>query len=369
MKVPYFDFNAVPHEIRQEWKKSIEEVLSAGQFIGGSFVGGFEKAWAEYLQVNHAVGVGNGLDALVLSLRALNITTGSRVAVPSHTFMATWLAVESVGATPVGVDVDARGLIDLDLLESLNQRLDAVIPVHLHGQMVDMKRLTEWAFSRNIKVVEDCAQAHGAALDGKYAGTWGDIGAYSFYPTKNLGALGDAGSVVTNNPELARKIRSLGNYGTVAGDKYNYESFGINSRLDPVQAGVLKVNLKHLENWNSRRREIASQYLGALIPKSAKLLTWNLEQSVWHHFVLLTPHREILKQHLLDEGIQTEIHYPQCAGDAFSALKGVASQDFKKGRRISETTISLPIHPWITDDQVDYVVAVLGSEKSLNLLN
>ena len=197
--VPYFSFDNVPVSLKNQWQVAFSEVVEDGQFIGGKFVEKFEKEWAEYLGTNFCVGVANGYDALVLSLKALGIMPGDYVAVPAHTFMATWLAVSAVGAEPIGIDCDENGLIDLSILESCKINLSAVIPVHMHGQMVDMSRLMNWATENHVRVIEDCAQAHGAEIYGKKAGTWGDIGAFSFYPTKNLGGLGDAGAVTTSD--------------------------------------------------------------------------------------------------------------------------------------------------------------------------
>ena len=248
MKIPFFSLTDIPAEIKAGWSNAINETISSGRFIGGNEVQNFESNFADYLDVKNVIGVGNGYDALVIALKALGIGNGDRVAVPAHTFMATWLAVAAVGAEPIGIDCDKNGLLDLNLLEDLSPRPNAVIPVHMHGAMVDMERLVTWANKFNVYIVEDCAQAHGAIQKGKKAGSWGDISAFSFYPTKNLGALGDAGAVVTSNSELAVKSRAYANYGSSVRNKYEYEQLGINSRLDSIQAGILNFNLSYLKN-------------------------------------------------------------------------------------------------------------------------
>lgn len=365
MKVPFFDFNEAPAALKENWKESINRVISSGRFIGGSEVFNFEDNWANYLGIEYATGVANGLDAIVLGLRALDIGPGSLVAVPSHTFIATWLAVEAVGATPVGIDCNHLGLMDLSILESLDYRVDAVIPVHMHGQMVDMLRLSLWAKTRGIKIIEDCAQAHGAKIHGQFAGTWGDIGAFSFYPTKNLGALGDGGIVVSSDEALARKVRSLGNYGSTPENKYQYERTGVNSRLDPIQAAALDVNLHYLEEWNINRKRICTRYIEALGKVNVTMLNNNPEKSVWHHFVVLPQNRDVARIELASMGVMTEIHYPECAEDSFAGISTHTSTKPKMARELATRTLSLPLSPWMNDEQIDYVVACITSPKVL----
>lgn len=360
--VPFFSFHDAPSELRAEWDDAAKRVISSGRFIGGKVVETFEDEWADYLGVKHAIGVGNGYDALYIALRVLGVGPGDLVAVPAHTFIATWLAVHAVGATPVGVDCDSRGLIDLDLLEALPRKLKAVIPVHMHGLMVDMKRLTQWATKTEVLVVEDCAQAHGAQIDGKFAGTWGDIGAFSFYPTKNLGALGDSGAVVTNSDPLASALKSFGNYGSVLGNKYSYSSFGVNSRLDPIQASFLSINLKYLDQWNESRRAIAKTYIGEL----EKLAVPPLQPdptSVFHHFAVLVKDRQGAMKALHEESIGTEIHYPQSASADFASISGEAKPDYPVSDLISRHILSLPISPWMQVSQIDSVIKALNQES------
>jgi dTDP-4-amino-4,6-dideoxygalactose transaminase len=362
--VEFFSFKSAPNELREEWRVAISEVVNSGQFIGGPVVNKFEIEWAEYLDVNHAIGVGNGYDAIVVSLKVLGIGPGDFVAVPSHTFIATWLAVGAVGATPVGIDCDSHGLMDLDLLENLNLSLAAVIPVHMHGQCVDMPRLVAWSGRKNIRVIEDCAQAHGAKIGGKFVGTWGDFGAFSFYPSKNLGALGDGGALVTGSDSWASKARSYVNYGSIVGDKYRYQINGINSRLDPVQAASLSVNLKYLDVWNLRRKQIATRYDDFFSDKGIPSFRAS-NDSVFHHFIALSDNRDQTRDILLGHGIKTEIHYPECARTSFAKFnKDLLESTSENAVKMATQTLSLPVSQWMTDEEVDYVLDVLNLESS-----
>jgi dTDP-4-amino-4,6-dideoxygalactose transaminase len=362
-KVDFFSFKEAPDSLQQEWQVAIREVLDSGQFIGGAHVSNFENEWANYLGAEHAIGVGNGYDAIVVGLKILGIGEGDIVAVPSHTFIATWLAVDAVGATPIGIDCNQYGLIDLEELESHVLDFAAVIPVHMHGQMVDMPRLMAWAKKNNVKVVEDCAQAHGARIDGKLAGTWGDFGAFSFYPTKNLGAIGDAGSLVTNDESLANQARSFVNYGSTQGNKYEYQLRGINSRLDPIQAAVLSVNLGYLDSWNARRREIAKIYMDSFKESGITFLPIQRD-SVFHHFVLLSENRDITRKLLEAAGIKTEIHYPESANKSFSKFQENFLAELSNiASTFARTTLSIPISPWMTDSSVHTVVNAVLSSK------
>lgn len=364
-KVDFFSFQAAPDSLKKEWEAATRAVIDSGQFIGGPYVAKFESEWASYLGVNHAIGVGNGYDAIVVALKILGISEGDLVAVPSHTFVATWLAVGAVGATPVGIDCNVSGLMDVDLLKSHTLKFAAVIPVHMHGQMVDMPRLVSWASVNEVKVIEDCAQAHGARIDGKLAGTWGDFGAFSFYPTKNLGALGDAGALVTNDAQLASDARSYVSYGSVPGNKYKYQFNGINSRLDPMQAAVLSVNLQYLDAWNTRRNEIAKIYteklqtLGIIILKTES-------DSVFHHFIVESENRDATRKLLDSMGIKTEIHYPECAEISYGKFKkDYATGDIDNASRLSSKTLSLPISPWMSDERVHLVIDSLRKPEAL----
>ena len=358
MNIPFFSLTDIPAEIKAGWSNAVNETISSGRFIGGNEVQNFESNFADYLGVKNVIGVGNGYDALVIALKALGIGNGDRVAVPAHTFMATWLAVAAVGAEPIGIDCDSTGLLDLDLLENLSPRPNAVIPVHMHGAMVNMERLTNWAYQFGIYIVEDCAQAHGASQNGKKSGSWGDISAFSFYPTKNLGALGDGGAVVTNNAELAVKSRTYANYGSSVINKYEYELLGINSRLDSIQSGILNFNLRYLDEWNERRNEIATIYIDGLADKIEIL--HQTQSSVWHHFVVLAKKRDELQRYLASNGIGTEIHYPQVAAIQFQTLKNSSSSDnWDNALRISRSTLSLPISPWLKNEEIKKIISLI----------
>jgi len=364
-KVDFFSFKDAPDSLKEEWKAATKVVIDSGQFVGGPYVSKFEAEWANYLGVNHAIGSGNGYDAIVVALKVLGIGEGDLVAVPSHTFVATWLAVGAVGATPVGIDCNTSGLMDVDLLQSHNSNFSAVIPVHMHGQMVDMPKLVNWANSNGVKIIEDCAQAHGARIDGKLAGTWGDFGAFSFYPTKNLGALGDAGSLVTNDEALAADARSYVNYGSVPGNKYEYQFNGINSRLDPIQAAVLSVNLKYLDAWNVKRNEIAEIYIDGLKPLGIKTLRIERD-SVFHHFIVESANRDITKKLLDASGIKTEIHYPESAEVSFSKFgEKHFSSETKIAVALSKKTLSLPISPWMNEESVETVIKAISTKNIL----
>ena len=362
MKVDFFTFNSAPKVLKQEWQEVISMVLDSGQFIGGSTVTSFENEWSAYLRISHTIGVGNGYDALVIALRALDVGPGDYVAVPSHTFIATWLAVAAVGAIPVGIDCDSNGLMDLNLLEIESIIFSVVIPVHMHGQMVDMQRLMNWAKQQNIKVIEDCAQAHGAEIYGKKSGTWGDIGAFSFYPTKNLSAIGDAGAIVTNNAEIADRVRSIANYGSIPNNKYEYQYLGVNSRLDPIQAAVLNVNIKYLDSWNESRRLVAKKYSSGL--QKIPIFSTTAE-SIFHHYISISENRTMTRSLLKSQGIETEIHYPKSAEDNYYNITKINSnRKSPKAKELAQKTISLPISPWIKDSEIDYVLGQISLEST-----
>lgn len=356
MKVDFFSFNSAPETLKKEWKEAISSVVDFGQFIGGPSVTAFENEWSTYLGVEHTVGVGNGYDALVIALKALEVGPGDFVAVPSHTFIATWLAVAAVGAIPIGIDCDLHGLMDLQLLESEETTFAAVIPVHMHGQMVDMPRLMKWAKVQGVKVIEDCAQAQGAEIAGKKSGTWGDIGAFSFYPTKNLGALGDAGALVTSQSYLANRARSIANYGSAPKNKYEYQFLGINSRLDPIQAAILSVNLKHLNSWNEIRKSVARKYSKSLSELGIPHLSYT-DEAVYHHYVTISESRAETRKLLSEHGVNTEIHYPECSAESFRKLQNLHSNKISQNaKNLASKTLSLPISPWMKNSEIEYVI-------------
>jgi dTDP-4-amino-4,6-dideoxygalactose transaminase len=353
--IPFFSFSLAPESLKSAWKSVIGEAIDSGRFVGGELVTEFENRWKASIKVEYAVGVGNGFDGLVLALKALGVGSGDKVAVPSHTFIATWNAISAVGATPIGVDVDEFGLINLDELQMISG-LKCVIPVHMHGAMVDMVRLNIWARSQSVRVIEDASQAHFAQSESGYAGTFGDIGVFSLYPTKNLGALGDAGVLVTNNSELAEFVRSFANYGASSEDKYFHNSFGVNSRLDSIQAAALLVNLSESQAWNVHRKKLAKAYLENITEQSyVRFMHPDPDQSVWHHFPILTTDRKRLMEYLLQRGISTDIHYPNLAGYEYARIMAGKVVHYPTGERIAETILSLPISPWHTMEDILYV--------------
>ncbi|MDP9104410.1 MAG: DegT/DnrJ/EryC1/StrS family aminotransferase [Candidatus Eremiobacteraeota bacterium] len=355
MKAPYA-------ELRDELDAAYRAVMEGGWYVLGREVEAFETEFAAACGAEHCVGVANGLDALHLILRALEIGAGDEVIVPSNTYVATWLAVSFAGATPVPLEPDERTHnLDPERVEAaITRKTKAVIPVHLYGQPAEMQRIGELAASHGLKVIEDAAQAHGARYQGRAAGVLGDAAGFSFYPGKNLGALGDAGAVVTNDAALADAVRVLRNYGSRR--KYYNEVKGYNSRLDELQAALLRVKLRKLEEWNARRRQAASHYLAAL-GGIADLVLPAVPAHVepcWHLFVVRHPQRDALQQHLEAAGVGTLIHYPlpPHLQNAYAEL-GYAPGDLPLAEKLANEVLSLPIGPHVAPDQIDYVVTAL----------
>lgn len=357
LRVPFFDLKMIPETIKNQWREDFERVIGSGQFIGGDELNNFEAVWSEKIGVSYSAGVGNGLDGLVLALKALGIKSGQRVAVPAHTFIATWNAVHLAGGIPLGVDVDHRGLMNLDFLEQIPEVPKFVIPVHMHGMSVDMPRLMKWARANECFVIEDASQAHLATSGGIMVGSTSDIGVFSVYPSKNLGALGDGGVITTNSKDVFLKIRSLQNYGASRADKYNHIDFGVNSRLDSLQAAFLTTNLGYLEDWNFKRKIIANLYLNGLEEHDQlHFLNSEVDDSVWHHFPVLVKNRSEIINYLHELGIGTEIHYPNLASNEFSKIMGTALVPFENAELIASEILSLPISPWHTEEQINYVI-------------
>jgi len=363
-KVPFFDLGQLVKSYRRDIHACLDEVIEGGYFVGGPITGRFEEKFAASVGTDHCVGTGNGLDALRLILEAFSIGPGDEVIVPAFTFFATWLGVTQVGATPVPVDVQAwTGNIEPDLIRSaISDRTKAIVAVHLYGRPADMAAIRALADQFDLLVIEDAAQAHGARTPGGIVGSLGHAAAFSFYPTKNLGALGDAGCVTTSNELIATRIRSRRSYGQGA-NKYEHVDTGWNSRLDPFQASVLSLHLSRLEEWNERRRAIAARYASALGDGSGMLGTGDPESSVWHHAVLRATDRSRLRTYFSQAGIGTDVHYPYWIGTVApmqSYLKApVHERDFPGAAALAAEVTSLPIGPWMTDDQVDVVVAAL----------
>ena len=358
MKIPFVTFLPMERELSDNLRNAFERVFAQSWYIEGEEDKAFEKEFADYCGVQHCIGVGNGLDALVLALRALGIGEGDEVIIPSNTYIATALAVTYVGATPVFVEPNICTFnINPNLIEAaITKKTKAIIPVHLYGQSCDMDLIMDIAREYGLKVVEDCAQAHGATYKGKKVGTFGDVAGFSFYPGKNLGALGDAGAVVTNSKELADRIRALGNYGSDY--KYHHVYKGINSRLDELQAAFLLAKLPHLERMNIERRRIATLYTEGI--KNPKIITpYVLPECVpvWHIYGIRCAERDSLEKHLSEKQIKTNKHYPipmhlqECYKD-MNIPKGA----LPIAEEISNTELSIPMYYGMTDEEIQYVI-------------
>ena len=362
MKIPFVSFLPMEKELDNEIRAAFDRVFRRSWYIEGEEDKTFEEAFAAFCGTKHCVGVGNGLDALMLSLKALGIGEGDEVIVPSNTYIATALAVTYVGAKPVFVEPKIETFnIDPEKIEAaITKRTRAIMPVHLYGQACDMDPIMEIAHKYGLKVVEDCAQAHGATYKGRKVGTFGDAAGFSFYPGKNLGALGDAGAAVTDNEELAEKIRALGNYGSDY--KYHHIYKGNNSRLDELQAAFLAVKLPHLDRMNEERRRIANRYLAEI--KNPKVILPAVEEDmvpVWHIFGIRCNERDTLEKHLNNAGIGTNKHYPipmhlqECYKDL-----GFKEGDFPIAEEISKTELSIPMYYGMTDEEISHVIGTIN---------
>lgn len=358
MKIPFVSFLPMERKLDDDLRAAFNRVFTRSWYIGGIEDEDFEKAFAEYCGARYCVGVGNGLDALMLSLKALEIGECDEVIVPSNTYIATALAVTYVGAKPVFVEPKIETFnINPELIEAaITEKTKAIIPVHLYGQPCDMDPILSIAHKYGLRVIEDCAQAHGAKYKGKKVGTFGDVAGFSFYPGKNLGALGDAGAVVTNDKKLADKIRTLGNYGSDY--KYHHIMKGNNSRLDELQAAFLAAKLPHLEGMNVERRRIADRYLAEI--KNDRVIIPIIDDDcfpVWHIFGIRCTERDKLEKYLNENGIGTNKHYPipihmqECYKDL-----GFGEGAFPIAEEISKTELSIPMYYGMTDDEISYVV-------------
>ena len=366
-QVPFFDLGQAVRSRRAQLHECLDEVLDTGYFIGGALTTRFEEQFAAFIGADFAIGVGNGLDAIRLILEAYNIGPGDEVIVPAFTYYATWLGVTQTGATPVPVDVlSATANIDPAAIESaITAKTRAIIPVHLYGQAADLKAIRAVADAHGLLVIEDAAQSHGAVSTDGMTGAAGDAAAFSFYPTKNLGALGDAGAVTTSDPEVARRVTSRRSYGQGA-SKYDHVDTGWNSRLDPLQAAFLSLHLRSLDEWTARRRQIAQRYLDALGRERWVAVTGpsDVSGSVWHHFVLQSPARAELQQFLADRSVATDVHYPYAVHELEPMRKLMSpvslAQQFPNAETLATQVTSLPMGPWMSDAQVDHVAAALG---------
>ena len=362
MKVPFASFRPMEKELNTELRAAFERVLNNSRYVEGEEDERFEQSFAKYCGAGYCVGVGNGLDALYLIFKALGIGEGDEVIVPSNTYIATALAVTYTGAIPVFVEPDIKTFnINPSLIEEkITVKTKAIVPVHLYGQSCDMDLIMRIANEHNIYVIEDCAQAHGAAYKGKTVGGFGIAAGFSFYPGKNLGALGDAGAVITNDKSLAEKVRALGNYGSDY--KYHHIYLGNNSRLDELQAAFLSAKLTILDRMNLERRRIANRYLNEINNPQIILPTVpDFALPVWHIFAVRCQNRDELEKHLNERGIGTNKHYPipihlqECYSDL----------NIKKGKlpiaeEISSTELSLPLYYGMTEEQIDYVIEAMN---------
>jgi len=359
MVVRFLDLKAQHVELRNELRQAFERTIDSGWYIQGNELAQFEEEFATFCGVKYCVGVGNGLDALHLILRALGVGSGDEVIVPANTFIATWLAVSYAGAVPVPVEPDPVTYnIDPNRIRAvITSKTKAIMPVHLYGYPAGLDEITEIARQYGLKVIEDAAQAHGARYGERKAGSLGDAAGFSFYPGKNLGAIGDGGAITTDDPEMAERLKLLRNYGSLK--KYEHLISGFNSRLDELQAAFLRLKLQCIDRWNARRRMVANAYLSSLqntglgLPPVSKV-----SQSVWHLFVVRSQQRDKLREHLLRHGVETMIHYPTAPHlQAAYAHLGLRKGSFPITEQLQDEILSLPIYPQMTEEQVDHVIS------------
>ncbi len=361
--IPFLDLQAINWRHRDELHAALDRVLDSGWFILGNETQRFETEFAAFCGTRHAIGVGNGLDALTLVLRAWNIGPGDEVLVPSNTFIATWLAVSSVGARPVPVEPDpsSYNMAAEGIERALTPRTRAIVPVHLYGQMADMEAIMAIARRHGLKVLEDAAQAHGASLNGHLAGSFGDAAAFSFYPGKNLGALGDGGAVTTSDDDLARRLRSLRSYGSPI--KYQHDEPGVNSRLDELQSAFLRVKLRDLLADNAHRTSIADRYRERLAQVPGVVLPQVVPKSSpsWHLFVIQCDARDRVASALAERGVQTIVHYPIAPHlqKAYAGLR-IAEHTLPVAESLHRRVLSLPIGPTMSQEEADRVAEAVA---------
>lgn len=365
MEIPFVTFRPMENELNMELRDAFNRVFTRSWYVGGVENENFEKAFSEYCGTEYCVGIGNGLDALMLALKALSIGEGDEVIVPSNTYIASALAITYVGAKLIFSEPDIRTFnINPCLIEErITDKTKAIMPVHLYGQPCDMKPIMEIAKKYGLYVIEDCAQAHGATYKGKVIGGFGDAAGFSFYPGKNLGALGDAGAMVTNNKGLADKVRALGNYGSDY--KYHHIYKGNNSRLDELQAAFLVAKLPHLNKMNIERRRIANRYLSE-INNPEVILPYIIPEvePVWHIFGVRCKRRTELENHLNKMGIGTNKHYPipMHMQECYKNL-GIKKGELPIAEEISATELSIPMYYGMTDEEIQYVIDAINSFK------
>jgi dTDP-4-amino-4,6-dideoxygalactose transaminase len=361
MEIPFLDFASMHAELRPALEGACRRVIDSGSLILGHEVERFEAEFAAYCEAEHCVGVGNGLDALELVLRAFEVGAGHEVIVPANTYIATWLAVSNVGARPVPVEPDPKtyNLDPARVEAAITPRTRAIIPVHLYGQPADLDPILDIARRREIKIVEDAAQAHGARYKGRRVGSLGHAAGFSFYPTKNLGALGDAGAIVTNDAEIADRARLLRNYGSRV--KYRHEIVGMNSRLDEMQAAILREKLRFLDGWNTQRQRAAARYISELDDAGVVLpFVPEWADPVWHLFVVRVPDRDAVQTAMKAEGVETMVHYPvpPHLQGAYRGL-GYAAGSLPVSEALHREVLSLPFWPQISGRQQSAVARAL----------
>lgn len=362
MNIPFVDLAALHAPFQPAILRATEDLLSSGLLMGGEAVTNFETAFARYLGVSHCICCANGTDALEIILRALDIGEEDEVIVSANGWMSAAEAVRLVGATPVFVDSHPLTYtIDPDLVEArITKRTRAIIPIHLYGFAADLSPIVELAHARGIKIIEDCAQAHGAAIGNRKVGSLGDAAAFSFYPTKNLGALGDGGAMLTNDKALADAMRSIANHGQLIRDQPL--RLGRNSRMDALQAALLSIKLPHLDQWNRQRKMLAERYRQQLTDTSAILpiIPDDEQRHVHHLYVVRVPGRDIVRQQLAAEGITTQIHYPYPVPTLAPFRSLPSAQDtYPVATRQASELLSLPMHPTMSPESVDYVCHTL----------
>ena len=365
MNVPFLDLRATYAELQLEIDVAIKHVLDSGCYILGEEVNLFEQEYATYCKAEYCAGLASGLDALHLALLALEVGEGDEVIVPSNTYIATWLAVSQCGATPIPVepDISTYNIDPVGIEAAITSRTKVILPVHLYGQPADMDAILAIAHKHGLKILEDGAQAHGARYKAQRIGSHGDIVAWSFYPGKNLGAYGDGGAITTNNEDIIERIRVLRNYGSK--EKYINDVRGFNSRLDPIQAAILRVKLKVLDKWNSRRAEMAQRYQNELANNEVKIpFVPKWAEPAWHLYVVQHPRRDELQSYLRDAGIATLIHYPipPHLQQAYASA-GFARGQFPIAEQMARQLLSLPIGPHLTEQQQNYVISRIKSAQ------
>ncbi len=362
MKVPFLDMKSPYRELAQELDEAYHKVMESGWYILGEEVEEFEQEFASYLGVKHCIGLGNGLEALHLILRGYGIGDGDEVIVPANTYIATWLAVSYAGAKPVPVepDPDTCNLDPDRIKQAITPKTRAILPVHLYGQPANMDPINRLAQTHHLLVIEDSAQAHGARYQGRKVGSIGDASGWSFYPGKNLGALGDAGAVTTNDDELADRVRVLRNYGSRI--KYYNEVKGYNSRLDPLQAAFLRVKLRHLDEWNDRRKKVAQKYFKGLQDVPGIILPHvpDFADPCWHIYLIRSKARDPLRAFCDEKNIGTLIHYPipPHLSDAYQEM-GYGPASFPISEELAQTVLSIPMGPHLTEEEQDWVIQSL----------